>query len=142
MLYSRLIDALLDECIAAELGGYDVEDILADRSTGGDLIREILVLGVCDPRFKKTVRAKKAWREEAHGKLEAFAQALLDTPDLSRDEALTQLEAFLSNLFFQAVPIEGPIPEIDTHRQIRRGGEKGKRSRSPGRKNGGRNSAS
>ena len=24
MLYSRLIDALLDECIAANLGGYDV----------------------------------------------------------------------------------------------------------------------
>ena len=87
MLYSRLIDALLDECIAANLGGYDVEDILADRTTGGDLIREILVLGVCDLRFKGSVRVAKAWREEAHGMLEAFAQELLDTPDLSRDEA-------------------------------------------------------
>ena len=107
MLYSRLIDALLDECIAANLGGYDVEDILADRATGGDLIREILVLGVCDLRFKGSVRVAKAWREEAHGMLEAFAQELLDTPDLSRDEALMRLEAFLSNLFFQAVPMRG-----------------------------------
>ena len=107
MLYSRLIDALLDECIAANLGGYDVEDILADRTAGGDLIREILVLGVCDLRFKGSVRVAKAWREEAHGMLEAFAQELLDTPDLSRDEALMRLEAFLSNLFFQAVPMRG-----------------------------------
>ena len=107
MLYSRLIDALLDECIAANLGGYDVEDILADRATGGDLIREILVLGVCDLRFKGAVRVAKAWREEAHRMLEAFAQELLDTPDLSRDEALMRLEAFLSNLFFQAVPMRG-----------------------------------
>ena len=103
MQYSRLIDALLDECIAAELGGYDVEDILADRAAGGDLIREILVLGVCDPRFKKSVRVTKAWQEEAHARLETFAQDLLDTPDLSREEALMRLESFLSNLYFTAV---------------------------------------
>lgn len=103
MQYSRLIDALLDECIAAELGGYDVEDILADRAAGGDLIREILVLGVCDPRFKKSVRVTKAWQEEAHARLETFAQGLLDTPDLSREEALMRLESFLSNLYFTAV---------------------------------------
>ena len=103
MLYSRLIDALLDECVAANLGGYEVEDILADRTAGGDLIREILVLGVCDPRFKESVRVTKAWRYEAHGMLETFAQNLLDTPDLSREEALMRLEPFLSNLFFTAV---------------------------------------
>jgi Uncharacterized protein containing a von Willebrand factor type A (vWA) domain len=103
MLYSRLVDALLDECIAASLGGYDVEDVLADRAAGGDLIREILVLGVCDPRFKESVRVTKAWRDEAHGMLETFAQDLLDTRDLSRDEALMRLENFLSNLIFTAV---------------------------------------
>lgn len=103
MLYSRLIDALLDECVAANLGGYEVEDILVDRAAGGDLIREILVLGVCAPRFKESVRVTKAWRYEAHGMLEAFAQNLLDTPDLSREEALMRLETFLSNLFFTAV---------------------------------------
>lgn len=103
MLYSRLIDALLDECISAHLRGYDVEDVLAGRSTGGDLIRGILVLGVCNARFKDSVRVTKAWREEAHRKLEAFAQELLDIPDLSRDEARMRLESFLSNLFFMAV---------------------------------------
>ena len=43
MLYSRLIDALLDECIAANLGGYDVEDILADRATGGEVRAQLLL---------------------------------------------------------------------------------------------------
>ena len=103
MLYSRLIDALLDECIAANLGGYDVEDILAGRATGGDLIREILIQAVCDPRFKDAVRVTKAWQEEAHGLLETFAQELLDVHGLSRNEALLRLETFLSNLIFTAV---------------------------------------
>ena len=103
MLYSRLIDALLDECIAANLGGYDVEDILAGRATGGDLIREILILAVCDPRFKDAVRVTKAWQEEARGLLETFAQELLDVHGLSRNEALLRLETFLSNLIFTAV---------------------------------------
>ena len=103
MLYSRLIDALLDECIAADLGGYDVEDILAGRATGGDLIREILIQAVCDPRFKDAVRVTKAWQEEAHGLLETFAQELLDVHGLSRNEALLRLETFLSNLIFTAV---------------------------------------
>ena len=103
MLYSRLIDALLDECIAANLGGYDVEDILSGRATGGDLIREILILAVCDPRFKDAVRVTKAWQEEAHGLLETFAQELLDVHGLSRNEALLRLETFLSNLIFTAV---------------------------------------
>ena len=146
MQYSRLIDALLDECIAAELGGYDVEDILADRAAGGDLIREILVLGVCDPRFKKSVRVTKAWQEEAHARLETFAQDLLDTPDLSRDEALMRLESFLSNL--------GPIPGKDSpappttgkgkgapeRHRMAEGGET--RSRSPAKRSGGKNSVS
>lgn len=103
MLYSRLIDALLNECIAADLGGYDVEDILAGRATGGDLIREILIQAVCDPRFKDAVRVTKAWQEEAHGLLETFAQELLDVHGLSRNEALLRLETFLSNLIFTAV---------------------------------------
>lgn len=43
MQYTRLIGSLIDECIAASLGGYDVEDVISQRATGGDLIREILV---------------------------------------------------------------------------------------------------
>lgn len=137
MLYSRLIDALLDECVAANLGGYDVEDILAGRATGGDLIREILVLGVCDHRFKDSVRVTKAWKEEAHGMLEAFAQELLNIPDLTRDEALKRLETFLSNLVLTAITQKrsrsgegrpGPADEGEGEGRIRIDGNgKGKR---------------
>jgi hypothetical protein len=103
MQYSRLVDSLIDECIAANLGGYDVADVLMPRATDGDLVREILVRAVCDPRFKSTVRVAKAWQDDARDLMEEFAQGLLDTRDLGREEALERLEAFLSRYFFTMV---------------------------------------
>ena len=103
MPYSRLIGALIDECIAASLGGYDVEDVISSRASGGDLIREILVRIVCDPRFKGTIRVARAWQDDAQDLLEEFAQGLLDTRNLSRDDALDRMENFLSRYFFTMV---------------------------------------
>ena len=103
MQYSRLIGALIDECIAASLGGYDVEDVISSRASGGDLIREILVRTVCDPRFKGTVRVARAWQDDAQDLLEEFAQSLLDTRNLSRNDALDRMEDFLSKYFFTMV---------------------------------------
>ena len=103
MQYSRLIRSLVDECIAADLGGYDVEDVLAPRATDGDLIREVLVKGVCDPRFKSRVRATRLWEKNATGLLEEFAEELMDTPGLIREEALERLEEFLVHYFLSMV---------------------------------------
>jgi hypothetical protein len=117
MQYSRLIDSLIEECIAANLGGYDVADVIAPRATGGDLIREILVKAVCDPRIKSTVRVARAWQTDAHDLLEDFAQGLMDTRGLGREEALERMETFLSSYFFTMVqrissPDLGSLPGI------------------------------
>ena len=115
MQYSRLIGSLIDECIAADLGGYDVADIVAQRATGGDLIREVLARGVCDPRFKGTVSVTKAWEADAREYLEGFAQRLLDAGDLSREEAFKRLDTFLSEYFLamlqRTAPPDHPGPE-------------------------------
>ena len=103
MQYSRLIRSLVHECVAADLGGYDVEDVLAPRATDGDLIREVLVKGVCDPRFKSRVRATRLWEKNATGLLEEFAEELMDTPGLIREEALERLEEFLVHYFLSMV---------------------------------------
>lgn len=103
MQYTRLITSLIEECCAASLGGYDVEDVIAGKATGGDLIREILVRTVCDPRFKGTVRVARAWQDDAHDLLEEFAQGLMDTRSLSYEDALERMEQFLQSYFFTMV---------------------------------------
>ena len=103
MQYTRLITSLIEECIAASLGGYDVEDVLAGKAQGGDLIREILVRAVCDPRFKGTVRVARAWQDDAHDLLESFAQELMDIRGLTREEALARMDRFLDSYFFTMV---------------------------------------
>ena len=106
--YSRLIGSLIDECISAALGEYDVEDAVADRAAGGDLIREVLVRAVCDPRFKDTVRVAKAWEDDAREALEGFAQELMGINDLSREEAFLRMDAFLAAYFLTTVREHGP----------------------------------
>ena len=103
MQYTRLITSLIEECIAASLGGYDVEGVLAGKAQGGDLIREILVRAVCDPRFKGTVRVARAWQDDAHDLLESFAQELMDIRGLTREEALERMDRFLDSYFFTMV---------------------------------------
>ena len=120
MLYSRLIGSLVDECVAASLGGYDVADVVAQRATGGDLIREVLARGVCDPRFKGTVSATKAWEADARDYLEGFAQRLLEAGDISREEAFERLDTFLSEYFLAMLSRTAP-PD----RPGREGGNKG-----------------
>ena len=106
--YSRLIGSLIDESISAALGEYDVEDAVADRAAGGDLIREVLVRTVCDPRFKDTVRVAKAWEDDAREALEGFAQELMGIKDLSREEAFLRMDAFLAAYFLTTVREHGP----------------------------------
>ena len=106
--YSRLIGSLIDECISAALGEYDVEDAVSDRAAGGDLIREVLVRTVCDPRFKGTVRVAKAWEEDAQEALEGFAQELMGIANLGREEAFLRMDAFLAAYFLTTVREHGP----------------------------------
>ena len=103
MQYSRLIDSLIDECIAASLGGYDVTHVIAPKAGGGDLIREILVRTVCDPRFRDTIRVARAWQDDAHDLLEEFADGLMKTMDLGREDAFRRMDEFLSRYFFTMV---------------------------------------
>lgn len=111
MQYTRLIGSLIDESIAASLGGYDVEDVISKKAADGDLIREILVKAVCDPRFKSTLRMAKDWRKDAQDLLEGFAQDLLDTRGLTRTEAYDRMEDFLSRYFFTMIQgISSPNP--------------------------------
>lgn len=111
MQYTRLIGSLIDESIAASLGGYDVEDVISKKAADGDLIREILVKAVCDPRFKSNLRVAKDWREDAQDLLEGFAQDLLDTRGLTRTEAYDRMEDFLSRYFFTMIQgISSPNP--------------------------------
>lgn len=122
MQYTRLIGSLIDECIAASLGGYDVEDVISQRATGGDLIREILVKAVCDPRFKSTMRVAKGWQDDAQDLLEDFAQGLLDTRGLTREDAFNRMEDFLSRYFFTM--IQGVSSPNLGHDLVSRGGGK------------------
>lgn len=103
MQYSRLITSLIEECIAASLGGYDVQDVIGEKAKGGDLVREILVRTVCDPRFKSTVRVARAWQDDAHDLLEDFAQGLMDSPGINYEDALSRMEQFLRSWFFTMV---------------------------------------
>ena len=110
MLYSRLIKSLIEESIGARLGGYNIEDVVGARSTGGDLIRETLIRAVCDPRFKSTVRSSKAWQEKVQEALEEFAQSLMNISDLDEDIASRLLEDFLAKLFFMLIQMQSARP--------------------------------
>ena len=122
MQYTRLIGSLIDECIAASLGGYDVEDVISQKARGGDLIREVLIKAVCDPRFKSTMRVAKAWQDDAQDLLEDFAQGLLDTRGLTREDAFDRMEDFLSRYFFTMIQgISSPNPG---HNLVPKGGGK------------------
>ena len=105
MRYSRIIEFLVDDSIAALLGGFDVQDALAGKDSGGDLVRETLVRAVCDPRFKGTVQAEKTWEDHARKSLEKFAQELMDAGDLDAATADFLLERFLTKFFLSAVAI-------------------------------------
>ena len=123
MQYTRLIKSLIEECIAASLGRYEVEDILSQRA-GGDLLREMLVKAVCDPRFKNTMRVTKAWQDDAQELLEGFAQSLLDSKELTRIDALDRLEDFLSRYFLTMIQ-RGGSPDLGRDRLMKSSGKDG-----------------
>lgn len=103
MRYSRLIVSLVDECVAASLGGYDVEDAVGHLDSGGDLIREMLIRLVCDPRVKSTIRPAHWWEDAAQDKLEELAMRMMKTDDLTREQAERMVEQFLSDYFFTMI---------------------------------------
>lgn len=100
MRYSRLIKSLIDECISASLGGYDVEDVIGHLSVNGDWIRERLIKTVIDPRFKSTVRPVSGWEDAAQDELEAFAGQLLQMPAPDDGAAEQLMDQFLTRFFF------------------------------------------
>ena len=100
MRYSRLIKSLIDECISASLGGYDVEDVIGHLAVNGDWIRERLIKTVIDPRFKSTVRPVSGWEDAAQDELEAFAGQLLQMPAPDDGAAKQMMDQFLTRFFF------------------------------------------
>ena len=108
MQYTRLITSLIKESIAANLGGYDVQDVIADKASGGDLVREILVRSVCDPRFQSTVRVARAWQDDTRDLLEEFAEGLMSSRELTMEDAMEKMEQFLRHYFFTMIQRKSP----------------------------------
>ncbi|MBQ8069250.1 MAG: hypothetical protein IJ202_00170 [Bacteroidales bacterium] len=103
MLYSRVIESIIDESVAALLGGYSFVDFLSFRSEGEDRIRKVLSEAASDPRFTSTVRATREWKNGTKTLLEEFAQEMLDSPDASEEELSRLKEDFLLRYFFRMV---------------------------------------
>lgn len=103
MLYSRVIESIIDESVAALLGGYSFVDFLSFRSEGEDRIRKVLSEAASDPRFTSTVRATREWKNGTKTLLEEFAQEMLDSPDASEEEISRLKEDFLLRYFFRMV---------------------------------------
>ena len=103
MRYTRLVGSLVEECVAASLGGYDEQDVLAEKGADDDLIRATLVRAVCDPRFKGTARATKVWEDYARNSLESFASELLAVENLDGKTADFLMEQFLIKFFLSVM---------------------------------------
>ena len=68
------------------------------------------------------MRVAKAWQDDAQDLLEDFAQGLLDTRGLTREDAFDRMEDFLSRYFFTMIQgISSPNPG---HNLVPKGGGK------------------
>ena len=98
MKYSPLIRKLLNISVDAKYQRKDVADWLKERCTDdADLIRQMLMNAVCDPRFKMHVAGFSSWRSRAEHCLESFAESLMSVPSLNESEAFYKMDEMLDN---------------------------------------------
>lgn len=96
MKYSPLIRKLLTISTDAKYQQVDVAERLMERCTDdADLIRQMLMIAVCDPRFKMHVAGFSSWRSRAEQCLESFAESLMGIPNLTEGEALYRMDEML-----------------------------------------------
>ncbi len=99
MLYSRLIKSLIEESVAAKLGGYDIADALRGSRDTADTIRKALIYIACDERFRRTVKAQKGWRMRAQEDLEELAALMDNDTSLNEGKAILMAEKFITQFF-------------------------------------------
>lgn len=98
MKYSPLIRKLLTASADAKWQDKDVAERLKERSTDDtDLIRQMLMNAVCDPRFKMHVAGFPSWQSRAEHFLESFAESLMSIPNLTESEAFYKMGEMLDN---------------------------------------------
>ena len=96
MKYSPLIRKLLNVSVDAKYQRKDVADWLKERCTDdADLIRQMLMNAVCDPRFKMHVAGFPLWRSRAEHCLESFAESLMSVSNLTESEAFYKMDVML-----------------------------------------------
>ena len=85
----------------------DVAERLKERSTDDtDLIRQMLMNAVCDPRFKMHVNGYPSWRSLAERQVESFAESLQALPDLNENEALHRLDEMLDAWMRRSIEVD------------------------------------
>ncbi len=98
MKYSPLIRKLLNISVDAKYQRVDVAERLKERCTDdADLIRQMLMNAVCDPRFKMHVAGYASWRSSAERCLENFAEDLMAVPNLTESDAFFRMNEMLDN---------------------------------------------
>ena len=98
MKYSPLIRKLLNISVDAKYQRVDVAERLKERCTDdADLIRQMLMNAVCDPRFKMHVAGYASWRSRAERCLETFAKDLMAVPNLTENDAFYRMSEMLDN---------------------------------------------
>ncbi len=98
MKYSPLIRKLLNILVDAKYQRVDVAERLKERCTDdADLVRQMLMNAVCDPRFKMHVAGYGSWRSRAERCLENFAESLMAVPNLTESDAFYRMDEMLDN---------------------------------------------
>lgn len=96
MKYDPLIRKLLTASVDAKYKQTDVAERLRARCTdNADLIRQMLMNAVCDPRFKLHAGCFSSWRNRAGQCLTAFAEKLMSIPNLTENDAFCYLDDML-----------------------------------------------
>ena len=104
MKYSPLIRKLLTISTDAKYQQVDVAERLMERCTDdADLIRQMLMNTVCDPRFKMHVAGFSSWRSRAEKCLESFAESLMAIPGLTESEAFYRMDEMLERWMRQCI---------------------------------------
>lgn len=100
MKYSALIRKLIQASEESRTLHSDVADRLKYRCVEGiDIVRQMLMNAVCDPRFRMHVSAVPYWRQQAQERLETFAQKMLSARGLTEGTAFSMMDEMLSEWF-------------------------------------------
>lgn len=100
MKYSILIRKLIQASKQAISQKKDIANLLKERCLeDSDIIRQMLMNAVCDPRFRIHIQGVENWTNLAKEELEALAIKLQSTPNLNQEIALNLLNDMLSTWF-------------------------------------------